>query len=52
MDSAEELGVDGRAGVPPKRYGTTNEIAFLGEDGAVYITGQNIRVDGGAIRSV
>ena len=38
------------------RYGTTEEIAslvsFLASDGAAYITGQNIRVDGGITRSV
>jgi len=45
-----------RASVPMKRYGTMDEIAatvaFLASDGAGYITGQNIRVDGGLMRSV
>ncbi len=45
-----------RAGVPMKRYGTSQEIAsvisFLASDGAAYITGQNIKVDGGVTRSV
>ncbi|KQW67701.1 MULTISPECIES: SDR family oxidoreductase [Ensifer] len=45
-----------REGVPMKRYGTSDEIAatvaFLASDGAAYITGQNIRVDGGITRSV
>ena len=45
-----------RASVPMKRYGTSVEfaatIAFLVSDGAGYITGQNIRVDGGLTRSV
>ena len=45
-----------RDGVPLKRYGTSEEIAatvaFLASDGAAYITGQNIRVDGGITRSV
>lgn len=45
-----------RAGVPMKRYGTSEEIAatvsFLASDGAGYITGQNIRVDGGLTRAV
>ena len=45
-----------RTAVPMKRYGTSAEIAatvaFLASDGAAYITGQNIRVDGGLTRSV
>ncbi|RYC10339.1 SDR family oxidoreductase [Ciceribacter ferrooxidans] len=45
-----------RSAVPMKRYGTSAEIAatvaFLASDGAAYITGQNIRVDGGLTRSV
>lgn len=45
-----------RESVPMKRYGTSEEIAatiaFLASDGAAYITGQNIRVDGGLMRSV
>ena len=45
-----------RARVPMKRYGDVEEIAatiaFLASDGAAYITGQNIRVDGGITRSV
>ncbi len=42
--------------VPMKRYGTSEEIAatvaFLASSGAGYITGQNIKVDGGLMRSV
>ncbi len=42
--------------IPMGRYGKTDEIsetiAFLASDGAGYITGQNIRVDGGITRSV
>jgi NAD(P)-dependent dehydrogenase (short-subunit alcohol dehydrogenase family) len=45
-----------RQSVPMRRYGTTEEIAatvaFLASEGAGYITGQNIRVDGGLMRSV
>jgi NAD(P)-dependent dehydrogenase (short-subunit alcohol dehydrogenase family) len=42
--------------IPLGRYGTMNEIAktaaFLVSDGAAYITGQNLRVDGGITRAV
>ncbi|WP_406821832.1 SDR family oxidoreductase [Pseudomonas sp. KnCO4] len=45
-----------RDSVPLKRYGSSKEIAatiaFLASEGAAYITGQNIRVDGGLTRSV
>ncbi len=45
-----------RDSVPMQRYGTSEEIAatiaFLVSEGAGYITGQNIRVDGGLMRSV
>jgi NAD(P)-dependent dehydrogenase (short-subunit alcohol dehydrogenase family) len=45
-----------RNSVPMGRYGTSEEIAatvaFLASDGAGYITGQNIRVDGGLMRSI
>ena len=47
---------DFRARIPMGRYGTTDEIAgtvsFLVSDAAAYITGQNLRVDGGVTRSV
>ena len=42
--------------IPVKRYGTPEEFAsvlcFLASEKASYITGSNIRVDGGLIRSV
>jgi len=45
-----------RQSVPMRRYGRPEEIAstiaFLVSEGAGYITGQNIRVDGGLTRAV
>jgi NAD(P)-dependent dehydrogenase (short-subunit alcohol dehydrogenase family) len=45
-----------RRRIPMGRYGTADEIAetvaFLLSDAANYITGQNIRVDGGITRSI
>jgi NAD(P)-dependent dehydrogenase (short-subunit alcohol dehydrogenase family) len=45
-----------RRSVPMQRYGKSEEIAatiaFLASEGAAYITGQNVRVDGGLTRSV
>jgi len=45
-----------RGSVPMQRYGTSEEIAatvaFLVSEGSGYITGQNIRVDGGLTRAV
>ena len=45
-----------RRRIPMGRYGHSSEIAatiaFLASEGAGYITGQNIRVDGGITRSV
>ncbi|MDQ2084354.1 SDR family oxidoreductase [Xanthobacteraceae bacterium Astr-EGSB] len=45
-----------RAAIPMQRYGKSEEIAatvaFLASEGAAYITGQNLRVDGGLTHSV
>ncbi|MDQ0588804.1 SDR family oxidoreductase [Variovorax paradoxus] len=45
-----------RGRIPMGRYGKSSEIAavigFLASEGAGYITGQNLRVDGGITRSV
>ena len=45
-----------RATIPMARYGRAEEvselIAFLASDRSSYITGQNIRIDGGVTRSV
>jgi len=42
--------------IPLNRYGKVNEISefisFLTSEGAAYITGQNIRVDGGITKSI
>jgi NAD(P)-dependent dehydrogenase (short-subunit alcohol dehydrogenase family) len=47
---------DRRERIPMQRYGTSQEvaelIAFLASDKSAYITGQNIRIDGGLTRSV
>lgn len=47
---------DFKVRIPMGRYGKTEEIAatiaFLASEGGAYITGQNLRVDGGITRSV
>ncbi|MCR8723471.1 SDR family oxidoreductase [Frigidibacter sp. ROC022] len=55
IDSLPET-AERKAGIPMGRYGHVEEIAatvaFLASEGAGYITGQNLRVDGGITRSV
>ena len=55
VDSLPEK-AERRARIPMGRYGTADEvaelIAFLAGDRSAYITGQNIRIDGGLTRSV
>jgi NAD(P)-dependent dehydrogenase (short-subunit alcohol dehydrogenase family) len=45
-----------RQRVPMGRYGKVQEVAglvcYLASDEAAYVTGQNIRIDGGMTRSV
>lgn len=45
-----------RTSVPMQRYGTSQEVAatvaFLASEGAAYITGQSLRIDGGLMRSL
>ncbi len=55
IDSLPET-ADRRARIPMGRYGNEAEVAslisYLASDGAGYITGQNLRIDGGLTRSV
>ena len=55
VDSLPET-ADRRARIPMGRYGKANEISalvsYLCSRDAAYITGQNIRIDGGLTRSV
>jgi len=55
IDSLPET-EDRRARIPMGRYGKAGEvsalISYLASDEAAYVTGQNIRIDGGLTRSV
>jgi NAD(P)-dependent dehydrogenase (short-subunit alcohol dehydrogenase family) len=55
IDSLPET-AERRARIPMGRYGRVDEIArtavFLSGEGGGYITGQNLRVDGGLTRHV
>ncbi|USG60584.1 SDR family oxidoreductase [Sneathiella marina] len=55
IDSLPET-EDRRARIPMERYGRAEEvsslISYLASDNAGYITGQNLRIDGGLTRSV
>ena len=55
IDSLPQLD-ERKQNVPMQRYGTSAEIAatiaFLASDGAGYITGQSLRVDGGLMRGI
>ncbi|MFK7800413.1 MAG: SDR family oxidoreductase [Anaerolineae bacterium] len=55
IDSLPEK-AEWKARIPMGRYGTADEVAatvaFLVSDGAAYITGQNLRIDGSLTRSV
>ena len=55
IDSLPET-EDRKARIPMGRYGTSDEVAamvaYLVCDAAAYVTGQNLRIDGGLTRSV
>ena len=55
IDSLPET-EDRKARIPMQRYGQTQEvssvISFLASEGGGYITGQNLRIDGGLTRAV
>jgi 3-oxoacyl-[acyl-carrier protein] reductase len=54
--SVEEVAAESASSIPLGRYGKPEEyaaaVAFLASEGAAYITGSTIRVDGGLIASV
>ena len=52
--SVDQVASDSRATIPAGRYGDPGEfgaaVAFLASEGAAYITGEQLRVDGGLVR--